>query len=163
LIQPVLDGAGPNLIVGIVYDTISAMRVVLDTSVIVAALRSRLGASFEILRRLRAGRFGIVLSVPLALEYESILIRHAGELGLAMDDAVALVDYLCAVARPQEVHYLWRPSLGDPQDEFVLELAVAAGCEAIVTHNVRDFQAASRFGVAVLRPAEFLVVLAEGR
>ena len=136
---------------------------VLDSSVLVAALRSRQGASFELLRKLRDGRFAIAVSVPLALEYEAVLTRHASELGLASSEAIGLVDYLCDVGHPQEIHFLWRPMLTDPRDEFILELAVAAGCDAIVTHNVRDFEAAHRFGVAVITPAAFLQRLEEKR
>lgn len=132
------------------------MRVVLDSSVLVAALRSRQGASFRLLELLRDGRFDIAISVPLALEYETVLVRHARELGLARDDAVTIVDFLCRVAHRQEIHFLWRPSLSDPQDEFVLELAVAAECQAIVTHNVRDFTGARKFRPQVLTPAAFL-------
>ena len=116
------------------------MLVVLDSSVVVAALRSRRGASFELLRRLRAGRFSVAVSVPLALEYEVVLLRHARELGLRPEDATGLVDYLCAIGHRQQIHFLWRPTLTDPRDEFILELAVAAGCHAIVTHNTRDFE-----------------------
>ena len=137
------------------------MLVVLDSNVIVAALRSRQGASFELLRQLRDGRLTIAVSVPLALEYEAVLVRHAGELGLGSSEAIGLVDYLCDVAQRQEIHFLWRPTLTDPRDEFILELAVAAGCDAIVTHNVRDFAGAHRFGVAVMTPAAFLQRLEE--
>lgn len=132
------------------------VRVVLDSSVLVAALRSRRGASFELLRRLRDGRFAIAVSVPLALEYEAVLVRHAAELRLAESDAVGLVDYLCAVGTHHDIHFLWRPTLSDPRDEFVLELAVAAGCVTIVTFNVRDFAGADRFGIEIVTPAAFL-------
>ncbi|HSB67818.1 MAG TPA: putative toxin-antitoxin system toxin component, PIN family [Candidatus Methylomirabilis sp.] len=132
------------------------VRVVLDSSVLVAALRSQLGASFRLLQELRAGRYEIALSVPLVLEYEAALLRHAEELGLAPVEVTALVDYFCSVGAAQEIHFLWRPVLRDPRDECVLELAVAAGCQAIVTHNTRDFTGADRFGVAVLTPGQFL-------
>jgi predicted nucleic acid-binding protein len=139
------------------------VRVVLGSSVLVAALRSQLGASFRLLQELRAGRYGIALSVPLVLEYEATLLWHAEELGLAEAEVRALVDYLCCVGVAQEIHFLWRPTLRDPRDECVLELAVAAGCQAIVTHNTRDFIGADRFGVEVLTPGQFLRRLEGGR
>lgn len=134
---------------------------VLDSSVLVAGFRSRRGASFRLLELLRGQRFEIALSVPLALEYEVVLVRHARTLGLKREEAEGLVDYLCGIAHRQEIHFLWRPALPDPLDEFVLELAVAAECEAIVTHNVRDFVGASRFRLRILTPAEFLAELEE--
>jgi predicted nucleic acid-binding protein len=137
------------------------VRVVLDSNVLVAALRSRNGASFQLLRLLRTGRFEVALSVPLAFQYESVLVRHAKELGLSKQEAVGLVDYFCQVAHKQEIHFLWRPTLSDPGDEFVLELAVAAGCKVIVTHNTKDFRGAERFGITIVTPGEFLVSLEE--
>lgn len=135
------------------------MRVVLDSNVLVAGFRSRRGASFRVLELLRDGRSEIALSVPLVLEYEAVLLSHAEELGFSKGNAASLVDYLCKVGYKQEIHFLWRPALSDPGDEFVLELAVAAGCHAIVTHNTRDFGGARRFGIPVMTPAEFLTVL----
>ena len=132
------------------------MRVVLDSSVLVAALRSKRGASFRLITLLRKGRFEIALSVPLALEYEAVLVRHAKELGLARDEADGLVDYVCGVAYRQAIHFLWRPTLTDPDDEFILELAVAGRARAIVTHNVRHFVGVERFGIEVLTPRQFL-------
>lgn len=99
------------------------------------------------------------MSVPLALEYEAVLRRHSHELKLGVADAVGVVDFLCAVAHRQEIHFLWRPALTDPGDEFILELAVAAKCAAIVTHNVRDFAGASSFNIAVQTPGEFVRAL----
>lgn len=132
------------------------MQVVLDSSVLVAALRSRQGASFRLLELLRDDAFAIAVSVPLVLEYETVLVRHAVELGLSREAAISIVDYLCSVAHCQDIHFLWRPSLSDPQDEFVLELAVTANCDAIITHNVRDFVGAKKFTPQVLTPSAFL-------
>ena len=134
-------------------------RVVLDTSVLVAAVRSRKGASFELLSRLGAGAFEVVVSVALVLEYESVLLRHVSASSLDEKDIRDLVDYMCEVAIGQEIFFLWRPFLRDPGDDLVLELAVAAGCDAIVTHNVRDFEGADRFGVRVVTPGRFLLEL----
>lgn len=132
------------------------MRVVLDTSVLVAAWRSRTGASFALLTYLRAGAFEIAVSVPLVVEYEAVLLRHLHS-SLSTEDVEALVDYLCLVARKQDIFFLWRPFLRDPDDDMVVELAVAAQCDGIVTHNVRDFVGVERVGLRVFTPAEFLV------
>ncbi len=131
----------------------------LDSNVLVAGFRSRRGASFRLLELLRLERFEIAMSVPLALEYEAGPVRHAKALELRREDAEGLVDYLCQVARRQEIHFLWRPALSDPRDEFILELAIAAECDAIVTHNVRDFVGADKFPIRVLAPGEFLTQL----
>jgi len=127
---------------------------VLDSSVLVAGFRSRRGASYRLLTLLREGRYQIAMSVPLALEYEAVLLRHAKELGFARDEAIRLLDYLCSISSHHEIHFLWRPTLSDPRDEFILELAVTARCNGIVTHNIRDFVQAGRFGVRVMHPAE---------
>lgn len=131
------------------------IRVVLDTNVLVAALRSRRGASFALLSMVGpAAPFQPCLSVPLVLEYESALRRMLGE----DDERVeAVLDYLCQVSDLREIFFLWRPFLRDPGDEMVLEVAVSAGAEVIVTHNVRDFEGVhARFGIRVVGPGEFL-------
>ncbi len=132
------------------------MHVVLDTKVLVGAIRSRRGASFAILSRIGTGAFDIAVSVPLVLEYEDALLRHAVEAGLNPRDVGDLVDYVCTVASRQKIFFLWRPLLKDPKDDMVAEVAVAAGCRAIVTHNVRDFAGVERLGVAPITPASFL-------
>jgi len=131
-------------------------RVVLDTSVLVAAVRSRQGASFELVSRLGSREFEIAVSVSLVLEYESVLLRHLQASPLDERDIRDFIDYLCEVAIRQEIFFLWRPFLRDPNDDLVLELAVAARCEAIVTHNVRDFADATRLGIRVVTPGAFL-------
>jgi predicted nucleic acid-binding protein len=133
-----------------------APRVIVDTSGVVAGLRSRRGAAFRLLSEVGKTSFEIALSVPLVLEYEEVLLRHADDMGLAADDINALLDYLCRVAHLQRIFFLWRPLLPDPKDDLVLEVAVAAECEAIVTYNVRHFTGAERFGIQVLEPGPFL-------
>lgn len=133
----------------------SPMRVVLDTSVLVAAWRSRTGASFEILRLVPYGLFELTVSVPLVVEYEAVLLRHRS-LGQTAKHVTDLIDFLCAQAHHQEIFYLWRPFLRDPSDDMVLELAVAAQAHVIVTHNLKDFARTGQFGVATLAPGTFL-------
>jgi len=135
--------------------------VVLDTNILVTALRSKLGASFQVLSAVGTGKFDITLSVPLILEYEEILLRERNHLRLSKNDIQNLLDYLCRVAFHQDIFYLWRPILPDPQDDHILELAIAAGCRHIITYNRRDFVGAKKFGLKILTPAEFLVSLGE--
>jgi putative PIN family toxin of toxin-antitoxin system len=138
-----------------------ALSIVLDTNVIVAALRSNRGASHRLLRLVGADRFTIHVSVPLVLEYESAAKRLVGTVPLTHEDIDDVVDYLCATASQTRVFYLWRPFLRDPADDMVLELAVAAGASRIITFNKADFRGAGRFGVVVQTPAEFLGEIGE--
>ena len=135
-----------------------AVNVVLDTNVLVAAMRSRQGASYRLLTLLGSGKFEVSVSVGLVLEYEDALRRRVP---LGEDDVDDVLDYLCAVANKPRVYYLWRPMLRDPNDDLVLEVAVAGGCEAIVTFKRRDFEGTDRFVVRVLSPRELLGEIGE--
>ena len=137
------------------------LDVVIDTSVLIAAQRSRRGASSKLLSVVGNGPFDLHLSVALVLEYEAILMRYRQELGLTQDDVADVIDALCALSIAHEIHFQWRPTLRDPDDEFVLELAVAARCDYIVTFNTRDFVGAERFGIRVVTPSEFLKLSGE--
>lgn len=139
--------------------SVAMLQVVLDTSVLVAALRSKAGASFEIVAALGRGEFDVAVSVALLLEYEATLLRHAAELNIDAEDALAVVDYICQVATAHDIFFLWRPFLRDAGDDLVLEIAVAAGSDAVVTHNVRDFAGVERFGIRVITPKQFLYEL----
>ena len=132
---------------------------VLDTDVVVAALRSPSGASAAILRRLDDGFGTLLLSVPLALEYEAIcqLPEHRLATGLSSEQAEAFVNGIIAIAEPVQAHYRWRPLLRDPGDEMVLETAVNGQADALITFNRRDYGTApSAFGIDVLLPREAL-------
>jgi predicted nucleic acid-binding protein len=107
------------------------------------------------------GKFEVNLSVPLFLEYEDVCKRLVGEIPLTEPDIDAILDYFCQVAVRRPIYYLWRPFLRDPKDDMVLELAVAGGCDCIVTYNLRDFQGADQFGIRVLTPKEFLHEIGE--
>jgi predicted nucleic acid-binding protein len=132
-------------------------RIVLDTNVLVARLRSRRGASFRLLELVGTDQFEIALSVPLVLEYEDVLNRHLDSIGLATSDIRAVIDYLCSIGHRQNIFYLWRPFLADPKDDLVFELAVAADGEGVVTFNVRDFAGVDHFGKWILTPRDFLL------
>ena len=131
---------------------------ILDTDVIVAAIRSTKGASAEIVRRVLRGEMHIELTVAMALEYEAVATREehlrAGELTAA--EAMNVIDALAALATPIEIHFRWRPQLTDPADEMVLEAAINAQA-SVVTHNRKDFAGVpARFDVEVLTPGEAL-------
>jgi putative PIN family toxin of toxin-antitoxin system len=131
---------------------------VLDTNVLVSAFRSREGVAFRLVSLLRKGRFEICVSVPLVLEYEDVLSRATS---LDQDDVLSVLRFLCAVAHRQKIFYLWRPSLPDPKDDMVLELAVASRARYVVTYNGKDFAAAERFGIQVITPKAFLDILGD--
>ena len=131
------------------------MRLVLDTDVVVAAMRSPAGASAAILQSIRLGDAALLLSVPLAMEYEAVCqqAEHRLAAGLNEVQVDAYVTAVIAMAEPVETHFLWRPQLRDPGDEMVLEAAVNGRADALVTFNLRDYgEAPGRFGVELLLP-----------
>ena len=127
----------------------------IDTNVLIAALRSQLGASYRLMMLTGTNRFSMVMSVPLVLEYEAVAGRMLGDLPINALGLEQLMGYLCGVAEPVEIHFLWRPLLPDPKDDMVLELAVAGRCDAIVTFNLKDFKAAKQFGIDVITRQSF--------
>jgi putative PIN family toxin of toxin-antitoxin system len=139
----------------------SVPNVVIDTNVIVAALRSRRGASNKLLSLVGTRKFEIHDSVALILEYEAVLQRQRTELGLSQDEVSVFIDTLCSMAHHHKIYFLWRTYLTDVNDELVLELAVSANCEYILTHNVRDFKGSEQFGIRAITPKEFLQVIRE--
>jgi len=134
-------------------------KAVLDTSVVVAALRTRSGAGNAVLRLVATGRLLLLATPPLFLEYEDVLKRPEHRLahGLALDAIEDFLSELAALVVPAEVHFLWRPQLRDPKDEMVIEAAINGRADALVTYNISDFiLAGERFGIPILRPAELL-------
>jgi len=134
-------------------------RVVLDTSVIVAALRTRLGAGNAVLRLVAERRLLMLATPPLFLEYEDVLKRPEHRLahGLSPEAIDEVLAELAALIEPVEVHFQWRPQSKDPNDEMVLEAAINGRADALVTYNVADFAGpAERFEIGVLTPADVL-------
>jgi len=131
-------------------------QIVIDTNIIIAAQRSRRGASAKLMSLVGAGLFEVHVSVPLALEYEEVLLRQRIALGLSTEDVTNLVDALCTLAHHHKIYFLWRPGLRDKKDDLILEVAVAAGCGWIITYNQRDFAGAEKFGIRVVEPKGFL-------
>lgn len=131
-------------------------QVVIDTNVLVAAQLSKRGASSKLISLIGLDDFQINLSTALVLEYEDVLSRFKSDINLTSEDIADLIDALCALGNLHDIHFLWRPYLRDPKDEFVLELAVAANCEFIISFNKKDFRGTEKFGIEVVTPAEFL-------
>jgi putative PIN family toxin of toxin-antitoxin system len=135
------------------------MRVVLDTAVIVSAVRSRRGASNALLVLVAEQALKPLVTTALFLEYEDVLRRAEQRLatGMSEADVGGFLAAFASAAEAVEVHFQWRPQLSDPADEMVLEAAINGRADALVTHNVADFSvAAARFGLRVLVPAEVL-------
>jgi putative PIN family toxin of toxin-antitoxin system len=128
---------------------------VADTDVIVAAMRSPVGASAAILRAVPREKVELLLSVPLAMEYEAVCLRaeHQMAAGLSEQEVHIFVDAVIAMAEPVKIHFLWRPQLRDPSDEMVLETVVNGRADLLVTFNERDYRTVpERFGIQVTTP-----------
>ncbi len=131
-------------------------QIVIDTNVLLSGLCSRRGASFQVLSLIGSGKFEVNLSVPLVIEYEDVLHRFLNDIPHSWEEIDAVLNYICLESRRHKIFYLWRPYLSDAKDDMVLELAVAAGCEYIVTFNLRDFDGIDRFGIKAITPKDFL-------
>ncbi|MCL4849699.1 MAG: PIN domain-containing protein [Acidobacteria bacterium] len=135
------------------------MRLVPDTDVLTAAFRSDRGASRRLLVGALTGRFGLLVSVPLMIEYEAVLTReeHLATASASVEDVMAVLDALATVLEPIRLSFLWRPMLSDATDDMVLETAVNGRADLLVTFNRRHFEAASAtFGIEVESPADAL-------
>lgn len=124
------------------------------------AARSRQGASFHLLSMVPSAQFEIALTVPLYMEWQAVLTRQEHlPPGATVDAALGYLRYLASVAHLQDVHFLWRPFLRDPDDDMVLECAVASACQFIVTHNINDFRRTLELKVGAIKPGDFLKLL----
>ncbi|MCC7274673.1 MAG: putative toxin-antitoxin system toxin component, PIN family [Alphaproteobacteria bacterium] len=130
------------------------VRVVLDTDVMVAAFVSPGGASRLWLRAALRRAVRMLVSVPLMLEYEAVLLRPdiMRRARAQPAEVESLLDGVAAAADHVDISFQWRPSLSDPGDEMVLEAAVNGRADAILTFNRRDLAGAARFGIMVETP-----------
>ena len=131
-------------------------RIVIDTNILVSALRSRNGASFKLLSLIDSLKFVFFLSTPLVFEYEEAMKNDLSASRLSKSDVDEVLNYMCKMGSHQEISYLWRPQLRDPEDDFILELAVQSQCDTIVTHNLKDFAGVEKFGIKAVLPGNFL-------
>ena len=134
-------------------------KIVIDTDVVITALKSNKGASNKLLQFFGTDKFISSVSVALVLEYEAVIKRLLPKLS---EQAVSdLLDYICATSKHTKIYYLWRPCLKDQKDDMVLELAVAAEADFIITYNLKDFKLAKKFGIKVATPREILILMGE--
>jgi predicted nucleic acid-binding protein len=132
-------------------------RTVLDTDVLVAAVRSDRGASKALLTAALERRYPVLASVPLMLQYGSVLSRaeHLEAAGISAVDVEILLDAIAVVVESIRISYLWRPVLPDAGDDLVLETAVNGRADVVVTFNRRHFEpAAMHFGLEMVAPAD---------
>ncbi|MGA9673504.1 MAG: putative toxin-antitoxin system toxin component, PIN family [Terracidiphilus sp.] len=136
-------------------------QVVLDTNVLVAAMRSKLGASFLLMSRLGDDRWRPNLTVAVVLEYEAVLKRNCHEFGLTESDIDDILDAICSRAGLHRLYFQWRPVAADPNDDLMMECSIASHSDFIITFNKRDFPECGRFGIQCLTPKEFLILMEE--
>lgn len=132
-------------------------KIVIDTNVIISALRSKSGASYKLLSNIDSDKFIVNISVPLIIEYESVAKR--GDLGLANQTIDDILDFICSCSKERKIHFLWRPFLKDAKDDMILELAVGSGSDYIITYNNKDFQGIEKFNIKTLTAKEFLDII----
>jgi putative PIN family toxin of toxin-antitoxin system len=131
------------------------LRLVLDTDVVVAAVRSPGGASRQLLLDILDGRARLLLSTSLLVEYESVLTRreHLVRGRAKAADIVELLDGLANLCEPVAFDFRWRPSGASSDDELVVETAINGQADAVATFNLRDMQTAlSAYGIGAHRP-----------
>jgi putative PIN family toxin of toxin-antitoxin system len=141
---------------------VDKIQIVIDTNIFISSLYSRRGYAYELMSQIDSEKFEVNISVPLILEYEDVSKRMVEKLTISEEDIDIVIDYICAIGNRHEIFYLWRPFLKDPRDDMVLELAVAASCEYIVTYNHKDFEGVEdQFGISIVTPEEFLQQIGE--
>jgi putative PIN family toxin of toxin-antitoxin system len=136
-------------------------QVVLDTSVLVAAMRSRFGASNRLLSLVGDNRWRPNITVAVALEYEAVLKRNCREFNLTEEEIDDTLDAIFSYAGLHRLYFLWRPVAADPDDDLVMEAAIASHSDFVVTFNKRDFPESGRFGIECITPREFLILIKE--
>jgi putative PIN family toxin of toxin-antitoxin system len=134
-------------------------KVVIDTNVVLAALRSLNGASNKLMTLVGTDKFTTCISIGLILEYEDVLSRKLHN--LKKTQVKQFLEYICLVSEHTKVHFLWRPTLKDPGDDMLLELAVAARAPYIITYNMADFKGVDKFNIEAIKPRDFLGLIGE--
>jgi putative PIN family toxin of toxin-antitoxin system len=139
----------------------SKPRIVIDTNVIITALKTKRGASFKLLFELDRTSFVLSISPTLIFEYESVAKRKEQNITISHSEIDSFLDMICKWAEHWEIFYLWRPLLKDPKDDFILELAIESHSDYIISYNKADFEGIEIFGIKVITPKELLEILGE--
>ncbi len=134
------------------------MNIVIDTNVLISALKSKRGASYRLIVSLPDNLYTPNVSVPLFIEYEAVAKRQGLISNLSLVEIDAILDYFLSKSSIRKVFYLWRPFLKDPKDDLVLELAVESRSQYIVTFNIKDFKGVEKFGIKAITPQEFITI-----
>lgn len=138
-------------------------RVILDTNVILAAMRSQTGASHKLLLTLGHARWQSVVSPALMYEYEDVARRPGNVPGLTSQDITDILNQIYRQSHRQLIWFSWRPMSSDPGDDVILEAAIAGGCDFVVSFNERHLRAAREFGIEILTPADLLKLIGESK
>lgn len=136
-------------------------QIVIDTNVILAGLRSDKGASYKLLTILNDNKFQVNISTTLIFEYEDVLKREYQNLRLDSEDIENVINTICLIANHHEIYYLWRPLSTDPNDDFIIDLALKAQCDFIITYNEKHLKNIRKLGINILKPQQFLNLLGE--
>ena len=136
-------------------------RVILDTNVILAAMRSQTGASHRLLLTIGDPRWQSVITPALMYEYEDVARRPGYVPGLSAQDITNILDLIYQQSHRQMVWFSWRPLSSDPDDDAILEAAIAGGCDFVLSFNERHLRVAREFGIEVIKPADLLRLIGE--
>jgi putative PIN family toxin of toxin-antitoxin system len=132
---------------------------IIDTNILFSGLRSRTGSSFQIIEGVADGIIVPAVTVPLILEYEDVLMRPEALPHFSSKEIRSFIDWWVSVSQIHAVHFLWRPYLGDPKDDMLLEAAMASGAKHIISFNLRHLEPSTKFGIKPLSPSEYLNLL----
>jgi len=137
-------------------------KIVIDTNVLLSALFSNKGKSYKLIETLgkmaKSDKKVNVVSVPLALEFEEVLLRPKNREKYAYftsEEIRLIISDIVQISHRTKLHFLWRPFLKDSFDDKVLETAVNGQARAIITFNTKDFVGVKKyFDIEILTPAE---------
>lgn len=140
---------------------ILSMKYILDTSVIISALRSKQGASYVLLLQAVRKQLPIVMNFKLLAEYRDVLTRSKmqSELVFNLAEIEIILAWLAIVAEESRINFLWRPNLKDEADNYLIEIAVVMQPCTIITHNLKDFRHSELLfpNVLVKQPRQILL------